>query len=144
MGRGKGKNSWKVALIKSIERLQKLESLIYEFNDEVFNDVSNSGCYLCKKADENGGIHACSSCILSTVLSRLRTGQVGGIGCLHLSYFYAKEVGYERILEAVKRTPREKLTPSYFRRIGIPKELHGIMDELRRRHNVNNSSSKKL
>lgn len=118
--RSKGKNSWKEVLIASIERAIKVKSLRYNLSDKTFYEVTSTFCPLCIKAN-NGG---CSVCLLHTVLVRL------GVGCLRLAN-YADIVGYEKILGAVQKTPREKLTSSYFRRIGIPRELHRIMDELK-------------
>jgi len=100
-------NSWKMALIKSLQRYINSEELTVEVR-----------CPLCRKSADS-----CYNCLLRVVKDRLR------VSCYDL-VLLAHDIGFEFILEAVKKVPREKLTPSYFKRIGIPKQLHPIVKEL--------------
>ena len=103
-------NSWKMALIKSLQRYINSKELVVEVR-----------CPLCKKSADS--CDTCDNCLLRVVKERLR------ISCYDL-VLLAHKIGFESILEAVKKVPREKLTPSYFKRIGIPKQLHPIIKEL--------------
>jgi hypothetical protein len=122
MMRSKGKNSWKECLIKSLERAKKMHSLGERWSFDGWKEISQTNCYLCEKAKLNGGF--CRSCLLYPVLRRL------GTGCIMLTHQLTKDVGYDVILETVRQTPREKLTPYYLNKVGIPRELKEIMQSL--------------
>lgn len=117
------KKSWKATLIQALEF--KIE------RDDRYKAYKDYTCPLCLKAGDYKYIFRenCPECVLPVVLNRLNLGC--NVESCMLLIEAARKVGLEKILIAVKRTPREKLTPSYLKRIGIPKQVKPIFNEIK-------------
>lgn len=99
------KTSWKATFIRALER-----------------NLCDGDCPLCNKAIE------CQHCIVREIFDKKFTIIV----CSNISQWLLvkhREIVPE-LIAAIKSTPREKVTPSYIRRIGIPRQLKDMYTKI--------------